>query len=103
MTTKHKNHFYFVVLLSFLTTAVLAVLGLGLTLDPNQKTIETPNKKAYPLNAIFFSHESLPESHRQTPWLAQKKPLVVNFWASWCRSCEQEAPHLKKLWEDNEK
>lgn len=27
------------------------------------------------------------------------KPVVVVFWASWCKPCLQEAPHLVKLYE----
>lgn len=27
----------------------------------------------------------------------REKPLFVNFWASWCGPCEEEAPDLKKL------
>jgi cytochrome c biogenesis protein CcmG/thiol:disulfide interchange protein DsbE len=27
------------------------------------------------------------------------KPLVVNFWASWCIPCKDEAPVLQKTWE----
>lgn len=27
------------------------------------------------------------------------KPLLLNFWASWCDPCEQEAPDLARLYE----
>jgi cytochrome c biogenesis protein CcmG/thiol:disulfide interchange protein DsbE len=27
------------------------------------------------------------------------RPVVINFWASWCNPCEDEAPLLESVWE----
>nr|WP_249730488.1 TlpA disulfide reductase family protein [Paenibacillus sp. J2TS4] len=32
----------------------------------------------------------------------ESKPMVINFWASWCGPCEIEAPDLVKLYEKYE-
>jgi cytochrome c biogenesis protein CcmG, thiol:disulfide interchange protein DsbE len=29
----------------------------------------------------------------------QGRPLVINFWASWCGPCYEEAPHLERVWQ----
>lgn len=30
---------------------------------------------------------------------AREKPLLLNFWASWCGPCELEAPDLKRMYD----
>jgi cytochrome c biogenesis protein CcmG, thiol:disulfide interchange protein DsbE len=31
----------------------------------------------------------------------QGKAVVVNFWASWCAPCKEEAPFLEQVWQAN--
>lgn len=44
----------------------------------------------------------LPDSEGQMQALSQwrGKPLVLNFWASWCTPCVKEMPELSKLQKD---
>lgn len=30
---------------------------------------------------------------------ARDKPVLINFWASWCEPCHQEAPDLQRIYE----
>jgi cytochrome c biogenesis protein CcmG/thiol:disulfide interchange protein DsbE len=31
------------------------------------------------------------------------KAVVLNFWASWCKPCKEEAPFLEQIWRENRK
>ena len=33
--------------------------------------------------------------------LIGKKPILLNFWASWCIPCQQEGPTLSAFWQQN--
>ncbi|CAM3515210.1 TlpA family protein disulfide reductase [Marinicrinis lubricantis] len=49
--------------------------------------------------APTFSLEGMDERAYQLTTGTRDKALLINFWASWCGPCEQEAPELVRLYE----
>src|SRR5687768_11776515 len=50
--------------------------------------------------APSFSGETLMDGGSLALSDLRGKPVVVNFWASWCAPCEDEAPMLKDAYEE---
>jgi cytochrome c biogenesis protein CcmG/thiol:disulfide interchange protein DsbE len=79
---------------------LLAIVALGLrraqqgTVQPGQKlsNFTLPLYTGYQIDGK--SEISLEELHG--------KVVVVNFWASWCKPCEQEAAELQQAWTEYE-
>jgi len=73
--------------------ALVALLGVGLTLNPR----EVPS----PLIGKTAPHFELPQLHQASSTFSEKDMLgkvwVLNVWASWCVSCREEHPVLLDL------
>jgi thiol-disulfide isomerase/thioredoxin len=59
----------------------------------------TEPQPAEPAAVDLLFAQSLPDPQGQPQALAQwkNKPLVVNFWATWCAPCVEEMPELSEL------
>ena len=71
--------------------ALLAVVALGLR-DAQAQPIGR-GEPAPDFSLLTFNGEQI------TLDSLQGKVIVLNFWASWCKPCEQEAADLQTAWE----
>lgn len=80
--------------LVFAAVAVLFAL-LGILLGTWRMTPAPAEPAAVDL--LFSSTMPDPQGHPQAMKQWQGKPLVVNFWATWCAPCIEEMPELSDL------
>jgi cytochrome c biogenesis protein CcmG, thiol:disulfide interchange protein DsbE len=99
-----KNSRHFIVTFGLILVAVsfIVLLSVGLSFDPKKIPVAILDKQANPFRVAWIQgQEFLPEAKGTHFNLAdyRGKPLVLNFWASWCVSCRQEALELEGFWQ----
>ncbi|NOZ71861.1 MAG: TlpA family protein disulfide reductase [Chloroflexi bacterium] len=76
---------------------VIALVGLGLLAIFYYGVLNPPNKRvsegmAPPIEMKTYDGEPISLA------AYRGKPVIVNFWASWCLSCREEQPILEAAW-----
>jgi len=76
--------------------ALLVLVGLGLKKAQNPIISIGSEVPDFPLTMFEgYSYEGASEIKLEN---LRGKVVVINFWASWCKPCEQEAAELEEAW-----
>ena len=90
-----------------LVAAVLALLvvgmlnrGVGSRIDDALASGERPDAPSFTLPLLVDDPELGPAGTEVSLEELSGRPIVLNFWASWCLPCRNEAPILEAVWNE---
>lgn len=91
-----------VVIVLIVVIALAAVLGFGVFSARYSRDVDNPNLgKAMPsFEMPLFDRYAAEYGDSFSFTEHVGKPMVINFWASWCGPCKYEAPILEAAWQE---
>lgn len=87
-----KTHSLKVISLCLLSFAVVFILTKSLQQNPRKRVSALVSKQAPSFEVLKFSRESKTQYIHLEDF--KGKPLILNFWASWCSSCYEDGLYL---------
>lgn len=83
--------------------AVAAALsGAGMAYwQSQQEATDTPEKQVGGLDDLWQMQFDTPAGGKLAMQSLKGKPLLINFWATWCPPCVEELPLLERFYSEN--
>ncbi len=81
------------------TAAGAALLGLGTAWWRNQAPHAVP--AAEPVQGFWSMQWDTPQGSKLSMQSLQGRPLLLNFWATWCAPCVEELPLINDFYRQN--
>lgn len=106
MGKKRNTILMLVVLIVFIALAFVAYQFLSKRYQPNDEksssisAMESDESDSEKIEAPDFIVEDMDGNQVKLSDM-RGKPVVLNFWASWCGPCKSEMPHFDKLYQEN--
>jgi cytochrome c biogenesis protein CcmG, thiol:disulfide interchange protein DsbE len=94
---KHKRRIVFFCVVSLLNVGLLALI-LTQLLTPATHSVSDPlvGHPAPNFSLVMLHSDSGKSALSLSDF--KGKPIVLNFWASWCQPCKEELPLLENAW-----
>ncbi|MFI5323060.1 MAG: TlpA disulfide reductase family protein [Thermodesulfobacteriota bacterium] len=74
-----------------------AIIAISILVSCDQKN-EQSNKDSEKRTAEIFSLETVDTGKKISLDDFKGKPVILNFWATWCGPCKEELPVFQKMW-----
>ncbi len=98
--SQQKNHFFAVFTIGIIGVCVIALLYIALGQNPKKVASALLGKQMPAFELSTLQKPSIVEYQPGETFSSAEfkgRPLLINFWASWCVSCRQEAQELERL------
>ncbi len=98
----NRKQIIFIALFIVLGVGFISLLWHGLGTDPNKVPSAFLGKRAQEFKAGWLQgkeHLGEPKPEGFSSEDFKGRPLILNFWASWCYSCRSEARDFEAFWQ----